>query len=126
MTTEAELEEIKDKFTLPSLSAMWPIISQRYKAMGFHDVLTDAQMIEEYKYVLMQYRKYVGSHEQEILKHINNLDDMLKVIEELIDKAPELDTQRKILVYNTIRDDWLTDIYNTVVSVLQAREEEDV
>lgn len=126
MINQEQLEDIRDKFTLPAFSTMWPIIHQRYQAMGFQDHLSDKERINEYKYIVEQYRKYIAGHEKQILKYENNLEDMLKVIEELITKAPEVDIERKVLVYYTLRDDWLTDLYNAVILILQLKEDSNV
>lgn len=119
------IEEIESMFLMPTLYKMWPDIQLRYAQMGFKDDMPDSEMISEYTYVLEQYRKYVSSHQKEILSNRNDLEKMLQVVEELIEKAPEKDMERKTLVYNTLRDDWLVDLHNVIVAGIQDREEEE-
>ena len=119
------IKEIESMFLMPTLYKMWPDIQTRYMQMGFKDNLSDSEMIAEYTYILEQYRKYISSHQKEILSHRDDLEKMLEVVEVLIEKAPEKDMERKILVYNTLRDDWLIDLYNVIVMGIADREEDE-
>jgi len=119
------IKEIESMFLMPTLYKMWPDIQTRYMQMGFKDNLSDSEMIAEYTYILEQYRKYISSHQKEILSNRDDLEKMLEVVEVLIEKAPEKDMERKILVYNTLRDDWLIDLYNVIVMGIADREEDE-
>lgn len=122
---DSAIEEIESKFELPSFINLWYPIQTRYKVMGFNDHMDDTEMIEEYKYVKEQYCKYISSHQKGILDKRQDLDKMLKYVESLISKADDVSTDRKTLVYYTMRDDWLIDLYNTIVTELQKREDVD-
>lgn len=119
------IKEIESRFVLPSFINMWYPIQTRYQVMGFKDPMTDGEMIEEYKYVKEQYCKYISSHQKGILDKRQDLDKMLEYVERLISKADDVSTDRKTLVYYTMRDDWLIDLYNTIVTELQKREDVD-
>lgn len=122
---DSAIEEIESRFELPSFISLWYPIQTRYKVMGFNDPMADEEMIEEYKYVKEQYCKYISSHQKGILDKRQDLDKMLKYVEGLISKADDVSTDRKTLVYYTMRDDWLVDLYNTIVTELQKREDVD-
>ena len=106
-------DSIAKMFELPTFLNIWPTIQKTYDMMGFKDTLTDEKMISEYKYVVEQFRKYVSSHEKQILK-CENIESMLAVVEKMIKSAPEVDLDRKVLVYYQIRDTWLWNLYTYI------------
>ena len=106
-------DSISRLFELPTVLNMWPTIQKTYTMLGFKDVLTDEKMISEYKYIVEQFRKYVSSHEKQILK-CENLEAMLIAVEKMIKNAPEVDLDRKVLVYYQIRDSWLWNLYTYI------------
>lgn len=106
-------DSISRLFELPTVLNMWPTIQKTYNMLGFKDVLTDEKMISEYKYIVEQFRKYVSSHEKQILK-CENIEAMLIAVEKMIKNAPEVDLDRKVLVYYQIRDSWLWNLYTYI------------
>lgn len=100
-------------FELPTVLNMWPTIQKTYSMLGFKDVLSDEKMISEYKYIVEQYRKYVSSHEKQVLK-CESISAMAEAVEKMIKNAPEVDLDRKVLVYYQIRDSWLWNLYNYI------------
>ena len=106
-------DSISRLFELPTVLNMWPTIQKTYTMLGFKDVLTDEKMISEYKYIVEQFRKYVSSHEKHILK-CENIEAMLIAVEKMIKNAPEVDLDRKVLVYYQIRDSWLWNLYTYI------------
>ena len=99
-------------------------MKQEYETLGFHDDISDEEMISEFKYIAQQLRKYKFSKQDQILEH-DTLYDMAKEIEELIGKAPEYGDSRREIVYNFMRDHWLVNMYNTLIRVAQVEDEED-
>ena len=106
-------DSISRLFELPTVLNMWPTIQKTYTMLGFKDVLKDEKMISEYKYIVEQFRKYVSSHEKQILK-CENIEAMLIAVEKMIKNAPEVDLDRKVLVYYQIRDSWLWNLYTYI------------
>lgn len=106
-------DNIAKMFELPTFLNIWPTIQKTYDMMGFKDTLTDEKMISEYKYVVEQFRKYVSSHEKQILK-CESIESMLAIVEKMIKSAPEVDLDRKVLVYYQIRDTWLWNLYTYI------------
>ena len=106
-------DSISRLFELPTVLNMWPTIQKTYTMLGFKDVLTDEKMISEYKYIVEQFRKYVSSHEKQILK-CENIEAMLIAVEKMIKNAPEVDLDRKVLFYYQIRDSWLWNLYTYI------------
>lgn len=106
-------DSIAKMFELPTFLNIWPTIQKTYNMLGFKDNISDEKMISEYKYIVEQFRKYVSSHEKQVLK-CENIEAMLTVVEKMIKSAPEVDLDRKVLVYYQIRDTWLWNLYTYI------------
>ena len=106
-------DNIAKMFELPTVLNIWPTIQKTYNMLGFKDDISDERMISEYKYIVEQFRKYVSSHEKQVLK-CENIEAMLTVVEKMIKSAPEVDLDRKVLVYYQIRDTWLWNLYTYI------------
>lgn len=126
-TAEDEcLDTIKDEFRTPDLLDCWSILLQKYETMGFTDQLTDAQRIEEFSYIVDQYRKFIGAKEKPILSYSYDLNKMLYYVEELIEKTKDKSNERKVLVYYVLRNEWLIHLRNliyTAIEMLSAEKE---
>jgi len=96
----------------------WMEIKQEYESLGFHDEITDEEMIFEFKYIAQQMRKYKFSHQDQILAK-DSYEDMAAEVEGLIGKAEEYGKTRKEIVYNFLRDQWLYNLYNMLVRMSQ-------
>ena len=106
-------DSIAKMFELPTFLNIWPTIQKTYNMLGFKDDISDEKMISEYKYIVEQFRKYVSSHEKQVLK-CENIEAMLTVVEKMIKSAPEVDLDRKVLVYYQIRNTWLWNLYTYI------------
>lgn len=112
-------------FRTPSVLDMWPVMLKLYESLGFSDTLTDAQRIDEFCYIVEQYRKYIFSKQAIITKNPNDFEAMLAKVEDLIAKAPEpkRTDDRKVIVYYSLRDGWLTNLYNTIALIIDERKD---
>lgn len=131
-----ELDElILEPFNVPDLAQLWPEILKYHSDMGFRTpltnsetgvVLTDSQMIEEYQWIYGQYRKYIGTKKGPWLSMRDNLDKLLKNIKDAIESDSKTPANRKELVYQMMRNQWLTDTWNHFAWIMeQLMEEED-
>ena len=102
----------------------WMEILQEYNSLGFRDEISDQTMIEEYKYIAQQLRKYKFSKQDVILSH-DSIDDMVAEVANLIGKAAEYGDGRKEIVYNFMRDHWLINLYNALVHINNANMNEE-
>jgi len=102
----------------------WMEMKQEYDTLGFHDEISDDEMIGEFKYIAQQLRKYKFSKQDQILSH-DSLEEMAAEVEALIGKAPEYGDSRKEIVYNFLRDRWLINMYNVMMRAAQMDDEEE-
>ena len=131
-----ELDELlEEPFNVPDLAQLWPEILRYHTDMGFRmpitnmetgTPLTDNQMIEEYQWIYSQYKKYIGTHRVPWLSMRDNLEALLANIKEAIQKDSKTPENRKELVYQMMRNQWLTDTWNHFAWIIeQLTEEED-
>ena len=115
-------ESLELLFRAKDFESMWGEINSMYQYLGFQDKLTDEERIAEYQWINKQLRKYMFSKQDTILSKENNAA-RLAAVEGLISSATEYGNDRKVLVYNFLRDHWLYEVYN-VLQVLATSEEE--
>ena len=121
--------DLESAFWPRDFQSMWFVLNSKYKALDFHDDISDDIRIGEYKYIVQQLRKYMSNHQEEILNDCDSPEMMLDAIDYLLTKAGEYGNERKEIAYNFIRDDWLMELRNYVNMFLNRnsieQEEED-
>lgn len=113
-------------FSYDDFEQAWADLNSMYEQLKFSDPLSDEQRIKEYKYVHQQLKKYIGSKRGEVLA-CDNVIDMVNVVEQMILKQREYGDTRADIVYNFMRDHWLTGLYNVLsqMAVSEVEDEED-
>lgn len=131
-----ELDELlEEPFNVPDLAQLWPEILRYHTDMGFRMPLTntdtgveltDTQMIQEYQWIYSQYKKYIGTNRTRWLSMRDSLDRLLATIKEAIEKDSKTPESRRELVYQMMRNQWLTNTWNHIAWIIeQLTEEED-
>lgn len=130
-----ELDEmLREPFNVPDLAQLWPEIHQYYKDMGFRMpltdmdtgvVLTDNQVIEEYQWIYSQYSKFIGTKREPWLTISSDLNVLLENIKDAIEKSSKTPANRKELVYQTLRNQWLANTWNHVAWIIEQLMEEE-
>lgn len=113
--TNEQREYLEQLLRMTDFSSMYDVIHAEYKHRELGIGLADEERIAEYKYIVEQLRKYIGSHVDQIRDHGADLQGMLEEIIAMISTASEIDTERKKLVYSFMRDRWLLEVYNGIV-----------
>jgi hypothetical protein len=126
MASDEFYEALDDMFKVYDINAWWPDYLREYEMLGFTDPISDDERIAEFNYILQEYRKYIFSHEALITEYAYNLPRMLVVVEDLIAKAPEFSNERKKIVYNRKRDNWLLNLKQLIVEELGDTDGEEV
>lgn len=120
--------ELELAFQPRDFQAMWFVLNNKYSSLGFHDDISDGIRIQEYKYIVQQLRKYMASKKDVILYDCSSPEDMSDVINHLIGNGSEYAEERKEIVYNFVRDDWLMELRGYVATFIfehDDAEEED-
>ena len=116
------IEDIEPCFEVSSFYDMYVLFNTKYEEMKFHDNISDGERIAEYKWINQQIRKYITNVKKAVLSH-KNQDEMLTEIKNLISKTDDYGDSRKEIVYNCLRDDFLTGLYS-IVELYQSEEDE--
>ena len=124
--TDNERAIVESQFRLTDFRTMFDILNSLYEAMKFHDDLSDAERIAEYKYVTQQLRKYISGRQVAILDCGSDLDKMLLTVESWLSDAPEYGDDRKTLAYNFLRDEWILETYNMVKYLIEGRQGDSI
>lgn len=118
---------IEAMFYTPNYCDLYIHINQVREQLGLDKVSLES-IIEENKWVVEQFRKYIGSHQVTVLKEPDYLK-MLDTVNGLIDKAEETTTSPKELLYMYLRDEWLSQLHAVISNAIEAldhiNEEED-
>ena len=122
--SDSEKNDLELLFQMKDFRSMYDIIHNEYGRFDPGDKLDDNTRIKEYTYITQQLRKYMASKHDGILSHGGDLRKMQQEVELLINKAPEYGDERKDLIYNFLRDQWLYELYNGIQTLIEEREEQ--
>lgn len=117
MVDEALKQQVLLMFRARDFESMWFICKATYESLGFNDA-TDQQKIDEYKWIVQQLRKFMFSKQDAIIG-CKDLDTMIEAVDGLIADAAEYGDERKVVVYNFMRDRWLYELRNHLVQLWQ-------
>lgn len=117
MVDETLKQQVLLMFRARDFESMWFICKATYENLGFKDA-TDQQKIDEYKWIVQQLRKYMFSKQEPIMS-CKDLEAMINEVDVLISKASEYGDERKVIVYNFMRDHWLFELRNYLVQLWQ-------
>ena len=115
-------------FTPRDFQFMWFTLNAKYEALAFKDDISDSIRIQEYKYIVQQFRKFISSQHDAFMECVS-ADEMLQLIDSILVNAAEYGKERKEIAYNFVRDDWLYELQNYIMQVMYdngiGEEEED-
>ena len=121
------MASIEAMFFTPNYCDLYMHVNQVRELLGLDKTLIDI-VIEENKWVIEQFRKYVGSHQATVMKH-NEMPSMLGEVDDMISKAEETNKAPRELLYMYLRDEWLAQLHAVVSNAIDALqhidEEED-
>jgi len=114
-------------FKADDFEQAWMELDQLVENLRLQDFRDDSEKIGEYKWIVQQLRKYMGTKQDEVLR-CDTIDDMVAKVEDLISKQREYGDNRKEVLYNFMRDHWLYGLHSVLSQMAVADrddEEED-
>lgn len=117
------MDSIESMFYTPNYCDLYMHVNQVRELLGFDKSLIDV-VVEENKWVIEQFRKYVGSRRALIMKHAE-LPSMLDEVENMIEKAEEANRSPKELLYMYLRDEWMAQMHAAVSNAIDALQHVD-
>lgn len=112
------LASIEAMFYTPNYCDLYMHVNQVREMLGFDKSLIDI-VVEENKWVIEQFRKYVGSHQAPVMKH-QELPIMLEEVDTMISKADETNKAPRELLYMYLRDEWLAQLHAVISNAIEA------
>lgn len=116
---EETRKQVESLFHMASFQDMYAAIHRVYSDLDLGEGLADEERIREYKYVTEQFRKYLASHQDQVLAHGSDFDGMLQEMRRLMAQASEYRTTRKELVYAFLRDKWIAEATNAIAWIAE-------
>lgn len=123
--TDFQRDTLMGFFRMRDFRSMWDVIYTEYENKHLGKELDDNELIEEFQYITQQLRKYISKNQDQILDHGADLEAMLKEIEDMLGNAAEYAKERKELVYNFLRDQWLLELHDGIVWLMENVDEEE-
>lgn len=114
-SSTSQLQDWIDASTLPlDLVASWQTLCDTYDVLRFSDELTDVQRLEEYKWIIHQMNKFLSTVRKKliIIEDHDAAMDFLK--NTVIPKGDTNITERKALVYQSLRQQWILTMINKI------------
>lgn len=120
-STLYDWEDVKEKtyssiFTLESTYNIWPQINMIRTQFNFQDKISDKDMIEENKWAIQQYRKFVSTKESEFKKVWDDRDKVLDLFDKTYNDLKDDFVDRKNAIYQTLRDNWIIRSVNLILN----------
>lgn len=118
-------QSLEMAFVPRDFQGMWYGINAKYKALDFKDNISDSIRIQEYKYIVHQFRRYIANKREAIMS-CESAEDMIMMLNSMYDNSDEYGEERKVVVYNFLRDDWIMEVIGYIQQFLyeQAENEE--
>ena len=103
--------------------ASWESLCDTYDALRFTDQLSDAERLEEFKWIVQQMNSFLSKIRTKLLS-CKDIEAMTKMLAKSINPIGKVElAERKSLVYQKLRQRWMmTKI--TELSLMQAQQEE--
>lgn len=117
-------EALDDAFTCFDTLDSWQLFNSKYQQLSFNDPIDDATRIAEYKYIGEQLRKYINRRESVLRKD----SDPYRIRDQLFDYLKTAKTEltdRKSVVYCSIRNDWLRQLSAQMMMIIEEMERQD-
>lgn len=103
--------------------ASWESLCDTYDALRFTDQLSDAERLEEFKWIVQQMNSFLSKIRTKLLS-CKDIEAMTEMLAKSINPIGKVElAERKSLVYQKLRQRWMmTKI--TELSLMQAQQEE--
>lgn len=125
VTTSNNKEILGTFFQISDLIGSWRELNQWYDEMfNFRDKISDEERLSEYIYIVENFRKFVFTKQDEILKHDTDWVSMQQEVQRISEVLTEKPKTRRELVYQAKRDDWLRNLIAVLGQFIEDEEEE--
>lgn len=105
--------------------ASWESLCDTYDALRFTDHLSDAERLEEYKWIVQQMNSFLTKIRTKLLS-CKDLEAMVEALKASYTPAGKIDlSARRALVYQKLRQRWMGTTINQLMAMLEQQEMEE-
>lgn len=119
-------EWIEDETRHIDVVASWENLCDTYDTLRFSDPLSDAERLEEFKWIVQQMNSFLTKMKTKLLS-CKNMEIMIEMLRENYNPAGKMElSARKTLVYQKLRQQWVrTEIAKLQTMLMEEEESED-
>ena len=100
-------EWIEDETRHIDVVASWENLCDTYDTLRFSDPLSDAERLEEFKWIVQQMNSFLTKMKTKLLS-CKNMEIMIEMLRENYNPAGKMElSARKTLVYQKLRQQWV-------------------
>lgn len=105
--------------------ASWESLCDTYDVLRFTDHLSDAERLEEYKWIVQQMNSFLTKIRTKLLS-CKDLEAMVEALKASYTPAGKIDlSARRALVYQKLRQRWMGTMINQLMAMLEQQEMEE-
>ncbi len=105
--------------------ASWESLCDTYDALRFTDHLSDAERLEEYKWIVQQMNSFLTKIRTKLLS-CRDMEAMVEALKTSYIPAGKMDlSARRALVYQKLRQRWMGATISQLMTMLEQQEMED-
>lgn len=105
--------------------ASWESLCDTYDALRFTDHLSDAERLEEYKWIVQQMNSFLTKIRTKLLS-CRDMKAMVEALKTSYIPAGKMDlSARRALVYQKLRQRWMGTAISQLMTMLEQQEMED-
>lgn len=119
-------EWVEDETTHVDVITSWEVLNDTYDMLRLTDPLSDAERLEEYKWIVQQVNSFLSKMRTKLLS-CKDVDSMIECLAATMTPAGKVElSTRRALVYQKLRQQWIVTRLRTLQMMAeQEKEEED-
>lgn len=110
---------------LVDIVASWESLQDTYDMLGFTDELSDADRMEEYKWIIKEMNKHL-SRARKTLLTCRDLDAMKQALMDMMTSTTQTVSGRPDLTYRKLKQRWVGQMLSKVTTMMEQEKEEMV
>lgn len=117
-------EWVEDETTHVDVITSWEVLNDTYDMLRLTDPLSDAERLEEYKWIVQQVNSFLSKMRTRLLS-CKDLDSMIECLAATMTPAGKVElSTRRALVYQKLRQQWIVTKLRTLQMMAEQEKEE--
>lgn len=116
---------VEDETRHIDVVASWESLCDTYETLRFTDPLSDAERLEEFRWIVQQMNSFLTRMRSKLMS-CKDMDAMLELLRTSFIPAGKVDlSTRRALVYQKLRQQWVSTAMSGVMIMMEMEEEQD-